>query len=48
MKSGNMMTCPIDVSYKPPERKVEIQAKDQNKKRDLKMKDIFMTSSRKY
>ncbi len=42
-----MLSCPIDVTYKPPERKVEIQAKDP-KKRDLKMKDIFMTSSRKY
>jgi hypothetical protein len=41
MKSGNMMTCPIDVSYKPPERKVEIQAKDP-KKKVVRMKDIFM------
>jgi len=41
MKSGNMMTCPIDVTYKPPERKVEIQAKDP-KKKIVRMKDIFM------
>ena len=42
MKSGNMMTCPIDVTYKPPTRKVEIQAKDPKEKKDLKMKDICM------
>ena len=42
MKSGNMMlSCPIDVTYKPPERKVEIQAKDP-KKKIVRMKDIFM------
>jgi hypothetical protein len=46
MKS-NMMSCPIDVTYKPPERKVEIQTKDPKKKKALQMKDIFMISSRK-
>jgi hypothetical protein len=43
MKSGNMMlSCPIDVTYKPPERKVEIQANDPKKKKVVRMKDIFM------
>ena len=40
MKS-NMMTCPIDLIYKPPTQKTEVQAKDKKMRKVVRMRDIF-------